>query len=74
MDRGLRPLGGIADGMSEYQYYKFLALDRPLTDRQLAERRCETAAFSSRCHAARAAPAQAQPPGTLRQGRLPPLP
>jgi hypothetical protein len=25
--------------MSEYQYYEFLALDRPLTDRQLAELR-----------------------------------
>jgi hypothetical protein len=26
-------------GMSEYQHYEFLALDRPLTEQQLAELR-----------------------------------
>jgi hypothetical protein len=40
MDRRLPPLGRIRDGgMSEYQYYEFLALDRPLTGKQRAELR-----------------------------------
>jgi len=32
--------------MSEYQYYEFLALDRPLTSRQIEE----VSEFSSRAH------------------------
>ncbi|MFI6991817.1 hypothetical protein ACI2LC_09125 [Nonomuraea wenchangensis] len=32
--------------MSEYQYYEFLAIDRPLTDKQQAEVR----ALSTRAH------------------------
>jgi hypothetical protein len=34
-----RPVGMGAAGMSEYQYYEFLALDRPLTEKQRAELR-----------------------------------
>lgn len=37
MDRRLPALGQV--GVSEYQYYEFLALDKPLTDRQRAELR-----------------------------------
>jgi hypothetical protein len=32
--------------MSEYQYYEFLAIDRPLTDREMADLR----ALSTRAH------------------------
>lgn len=40
MDRRLPPLGRIGGGgTSEYQYYEFLALDRPLTGKQRAELR-----------------------------------
>ena len=35
MDRRLPALGQV--GVSEYQYYEFLALDKPLTDKQRAE-------------------------------------
>lgn len=35
MDQGLRALGGPA--VSEYQYYEFLAVDRPLTPAEQAE-------------------------------------
>src|SRR5271157_3116587 len=40
MDRRLPPLGRIrGGGMSEYQYYEFVALDRPLIGKQRAELR-----------------------------------
>ena len=40
MDHRLPPVGTVgAAGMSEYQYYEFLALNRPLTDKQHAELR-----------------------------------
>jgi len=40
MDRRLPSLGRIGGGgMSGYQYYEFLALDRPLTGKQRAELR-----------------------------------
>ncbi len=37
MDRRLPALGQV--GVSEYQYYDFLALDKPLTDKQRADLR-----------------------------------
>jgi hypothetical protein len=37
VDRRLPALGQVC--VSEYQYYEFLALDRPLTDKQRAELR-----------------------------------
>jgi hypothetical protein len=47
--------------MSEYQYYEFLALDRPLTEKQRAELRAEramgNAALQRELHRRRAAAA-----------------
>jgi hypothetical protein len=36
--------------MSEYQYYEFLALDRPLTENQRAELRSISTRAASQCH------------------------
>jgi hypothetical protein len=37
MDRRLPALGHLTANMSEYQHYEFLAVDRPLNERQQAE-------------------------------------